>query len=520
MCADYQIRYEEEEDYEEHILEESNEDDEFENVINAKIAEHKRTGYKETTKRPESRIQVRSASSGRNEHSPDYELSPDPEERLRQYEKKLREEEEQMINAQGEGERGEEEEEGGEDDVELVYEKFSMFVSAKKLSLEDFWTSEETLISPDEFLTFILAVDFRASNEELEAFINDLMDEEGKVNLQTLSKRIGPWAQAQDELLEKIRDKAWRIAKESQKKIASQSKERESQVLKAKRVRSSSSRPFSGYEPATTRPVSGFRPVSGVSTISAKSRHSQLSVGENLRTSDAGGDKGYYPSINKSKVYIKKNRAKRNEVEKEIALTLAQTKNEREYDCIIKIGEANEMLVKMHSTLMFKLHKADDHYVMVGVYDTDILRKELTISEFVREYNILKSQYKQSLPGNIWDSLNEVKKSAKFQNVVKMTDEEIERELKMKNAGKKQRQSQLKEALLETMNLVKSIREQIISLQKRGINSQIQLSAKAWNSRNNISTSNIQATFHVVQKFYPQTSLFRLCTVLMMSRLR
>eukprot|EP01016_Furgasonia_blochmanni_P054778 TRINITY_DN9069_c0_g1_i4.p1 TRINITY_DN9069_c0_g1~~TRINITY_DN9069_c0_g1_i4.p1 ORF type:complete len:198 (-),score=27.37 TRINITY_DN9069_c0_g1_i4:71-664(-) len=193
---------------------------------------------------------------------------------------------------------------------------------------------------------------------------------------------------------------------------------------------------------------------------------------------------------------------------------------DREYDCIIKIGEANEMLVKMHSTLMFKLHKADDHYVMVGVYDTDILRKELTISEFVREYNILKSQYKQSLPGNIWDSLNEVKKSAKFQNVVKMTDEEIERELKMKNAGKKQRQSQLKEALLETMNLVKSIREQIISLQKRGINSQIQLSAKAWNSRNNISTSNIQATFHVVQKFYPQTSLFRLCTVLMMSRLR
>eukprot|EP01016_Furgasonia_blochmanni_P054776 TRINITY_DN9069_c0_g1_i2.p1 TRINITY_DN9069_c0_g1~~TRINITY_DN9069_c0_g1_i2.p1 ORF type:complete len:131 (-),score=9.40 TRINITY_DN9069_c0_g1_i2:71-463(-) len=111
--------------------------------------------------------------------------------------------------------------------------------------------------------------------------------------------------------------------------------------------------------------------------------------------------------------------------------------------------------------------------------------------------------------------LEESNEDDEFENVINAKIAEHKR-----TGYKKQRQSQLKEALLETMNLVKSIREQIISLQKRGINSQIQLSAKAWNSRNNISTSNIQATFHVVQKFYPQTSLFRLCTVLMMSRLR
>ena len=50
------------------------------------------------------------------------------------------------------------------------------------------------------------------------------------------------------------------------------------------------------------------------------------------------------PVSNKSQEYLRMHRKKQEEKERQLRLTITRGKNEQEYECLLRIGEANEML--------------------------------------------------------------------------------------------------------------------------------------------------------------------------------
>ena len=107
----------------------------------------------------------------------------------------------------------------------------------------------------------------------------------------------------------------------------------------------------------------------------------------------------------------------------------------------------------------------------VHVYDLDKFVKELTLDEFIREYNIIKNQYNQKSKKKAWELLAEQKPRADRIKSAVRRDEPYGKDEDGKIGNKKERQQELKQVLLETMMLSNVLKEQLGVLGKKGINS-------------------------------------------------
>ncbi len=62
-------------------------------------------------------------------------------------------------------------------------------------------------------------------------------------------------------------------------------------------------------------------------------------------------------AANKSALYLKQSKARDEKRDQILALTISKGKNEYEYDCLIKMGEANEMIQALGETITYRAYR-------------------------------------------------------------------------------------------------------------------------------------------------------------------
>ena len=147
------------------------------------------------------------------------------------------------------------------------------------------------------------------------------------------------------------------------------------------------------------------------------------------------------------KNYLKESKAKIENADREIELTVDRCKKEFEYECLHKMGEANEIAQNLEMPTTFRAVKKEDGTTKCHVYMNDQFVDEITLENFVREWRKLKRKQKPAI--------NLPAPKAKMENQGKV--------------NKKMRQDELKKLLLETKELTNKLKEQLKVLEKRGV---------------------------------------------------
>ncbi|CAK91019.1 unnamed protein product (macronuclear) [Paramecium tetraurelia] len=323
--------------------------------------------------------------------------------------------------------------------------KFNQLVSFHKILIEQFWKNHTIMASQTEFIGFLLESGFQFEQHEINQILSDLSNDRGVITIESLCKKVPAWHQNENAMLEFIREKALKLAQESKRKFSAQKKPKP-QSASTKR---------SGFNKGDSRPVSGI----------SKKYQSGFS---DLKISNIN-DK---PLQNRSKHYLQLAKQKQQEEDRLLQLTINQGKNEYEYEMLIKMGEANELSQELESKITYRAYKTAQGHLKVHVYELEHFQRDLTLEEFQREYNILRSKYNEKKKLKIWEVLNEKKKNQKsLQHFGSSQKEDVKQnEVDAKAVNKKERQQELKKVLLETMMLSNVLKEQLVVLNRKGIN--------------------------------------------------
>jgi hypothetical protein len=148
------------------------------------------------------------------------------------------------------------------------------------------------------------------------------------------------------------------------------------------------------------------------------------------------------------KNYLVESKAKIANADKEIALTVDRCKKEFEYECLHKMGEANEIAQSLDLPTTFRAIKKDDGSTKCHVYMNDNFVDEITLENFLREWRKLKRKQKPAI------------------NLPSTSDKIVKTSTKV---NKKERQEELKRLLLETKELTNKLKDQLKILEKRGV---------------------------------------------------
>lgn len=148
------------------------------------------------------------------------------------------------------------------------------------------------------------------------------------------------------------------------------------------------------------------------------------------------------------KNYLMESRAKIANADKEIALTVDRCKKEFEYECLHKMGEANEIAQAYEMPSTYRAVKKEDGSTKCHIYMNDHFVEEITLENFLREWRKLKRKQKPAI--NLQTTFGKTEKSAGKVN-------------------KKVRQEELKRLLLETKELTNKLKDQLKILEKRGV---------------------------------------------------
>ena len=181
------------------------------------------------------------------------------------------------------------------------------------------------------------------------------------------------------------------------------------------------------------------RPVTGTArTGSASSKY--------LRPATAAA--GSAKTLQVRKNYLLESRAKIENADKEIALTVDRCKKEFEYECLHKMGEANEIAQALELPTTFRAVKKDDGGTKCHVYMNERFIEEISLKNFLREWKKLKRKQKPAI------------------NLPSVGEDKVRDSGKV---NKKVRQEELKRLLLETKELTNKLKDQLKVLEKRGV---------------------------------------------------
>lgn len=156
------------------------------------------------------------------------------------------------------------------------------------------------------------------------------------------------------------------------------------------------------------------------------------------------------PVSNKSNEYLRMHRRKQEEKDRRLKMTITRGKNEQEYECLIRMGEANEIMTKMGKDSSYRAYKSDDA-LKIHVFDAGDFSQELSVDEFNRVYQSLKNQQQKAVKP----------KPVKGERLNTAPAES-------KSTGKKT--VELRKVLLETMMLTNVLNDQLALLNRKNIN--------------------------------------------------
>ena len=164
---------------------------------------------------------------------------------------------------------------------------------------------------------------------------------------------------------------------------------------------------------------------------------------------------GKTAQLKSGKEFLKQSKQKQKEEEKELALVVERCKKEFEYDCLHKMGEANEIAQSMNLPTTYRAIKKDNGTTKCHIYRHDQFVEEVTLENFLREWRKLKRSQKPSM--------NIPKKPPKSEKSPEPSPPNTAK------VSKKERQEELKELLLETKELTNKLKEQVKILENKGI---------------------------------------------------
>ena len=159
-----------------------------------------------------------------------------------------------------------------------------------------------------------------------------------------------------------------------------------------------------------------------------------------------------YLKLTMSKNYLKETHQKTLQEKLEIQTTANLYRREFEFDCIQKMGEANEILQMQSSDLSYRAIRKDDRSLMCHIYRKEKFEEEISMHNFLRK----------------WKKLKERKHKAIKTPASQLTSKSISTNNNGK-LNKVERQEEVKKLLLETRELTNSLKEQVKVLEEKGI---------------------------------------------------
>jgi len=226
--------------------------------------------------------------------------------------------------------------------------------------------------------------------------------------------------------------------------------------------------------PMSSTNFGNTRPFSGISAISGKSKLT-LATNADFRTTMLTTNR--QAPVNKSSLYLKKAKQKESKIDEILQLTINKGKNEFEYECLTKMGEANEVAQALGENFTYRAYKSADGTLRCNVYEMDTHVKTLNMKELNREHNALKMKLRQNQNLKIWDVLTQNKKGKQVFSSFKSgldaaktgKDEKLAGGEKGKVITKSERQNELKLVLFETMKLTTTLKNQLKKLENSGL---------------------------------------------------
>lgn len=152
-----------------------------------------------------------------------------------------------------------------------------------------------------------------------------------------------------------------------------------------------------------------------------------------------------------SRNYLKENHHKALQEKIESENTADLYRREFEFDCLQKMGEANEILQMHGSDLSYRAIRKDDRSLMCHIYRKEKFEEEISMHNFLRKWKKLKERKHKVLkvPTSQLTSKSISTTNGKFNKV--------------------ERQEEVKKLLLETKELTNSLKEQVKILEEKGI---------------------------------------------------
>ena len=232
------------------------------------------------------------------------------------------------------------------------------------------------------------------------------------------------------------------------------------------RLKSAKERPMSSSNKGTS--ARSFRPTTALTKPSTKSqRISGLDIDQEMRSLERREQKLLTEDTDvevKTKKFLRQTLARQKETERELALTVDKCKKEFEYECLHKMGEANEIAQNEGLQTAFRAIKKEDGTTMCHMYEGDEFIKELTLENFLREWRRLKRLQKPSV-----NLVSKVQQVTQMRADTQQPGKPTSISTGPGKVNKKERQEELKKLLLETKELTNKLKEQLKVLEKKGL---------------------------------------------------
>ena len=170
---------------------------------------------------------------------------------------------------------------------------------------------------------------------------------------------------------------------------------------------------------------------------------------------------------------IQKKKNKEKFEDRLISIAVNKIQNEKAYEYLIKMGEANEICQELKKNQTYRVFNSADGSIKCHIYENDQYVRSLTLDEFEREFKNLQSLFNKELKLPAYIVLNDKAKNKKRNTVSNTNMEGEKKKEKAKELTKSDRQNKLKECLRDTMNLTATLKKQLDILKKKGINNRI-----------------------------------------------
>jgi hypothetical protein len=159
---------------------------------------------------------------------------------------------------------------------------------------------------------------------------------------------------------------------------------------------------------------------------------------------------------NNSLKYLRRFKEREQGREKELNENIEKNKIDEEYGMLTKMSEINALNKDRENSTAYRAYKSAEGVIKVRVFHLNKFEREISLKEFDTVYKNFKKTAKENKE---W--------SCQPQNTPKSGDEL--QNLKNRNSQKSERQQELKNLLVNTVNLTNLLKEQIKIFKMKGI---------------------------------------------------